>query len=89
MQKGVQSFHCIKMVVTMNPCECGYYPNILLTFWWNIFYSLKHSITVPEQPYPVGLQCLCGIGLAGFVAYFWKINQSMVYHLQIYHLHDV
>ena len=25
VQKGVQSFHCIKMVVTMNPCKCGWY----------------------------------------------------------------
>ena len=23
----MQSFHCIKMVVTMNPCPCGYYPD--------------------------------------------------------------
>ena len=22
----MQSFRCIKMVVTMNPCPCGYYP---------------------------------------------------------------
>lgn len=24
----MQSFHCIKMVVTMNPCKCGYYPDM-------------------------------------------------------------
>lgn len=24
----MQSFHCIKMVVTMNPCPCGYYPDL-------------------------------------------------------------
>ena len=24
----MQSFHCIKMVVTMNPCPCGYYPDM-------------------------------------------------------------
>lgn len=23
----MQSFHCIKMVVTMNPCPCGFYPD--------------------------------------------------------------
>lgn len=28
VQKGVQPLDCIKMVVTMNPCPCGYYPDL-------------------------------------------------------------
>ena len=32
--KGGASLNCIKMVVTMNPCPCGYYGNI--TNYWTI-----------------------------------------------------
>ena len=30
--KGVQPLDCIKMVVTMNPCPCGYFPLLILRF---------------------------------------------------------